>query len=146
MDEQKWKEHYSNCDYNQVWIKVMTEDGKHWFFSEYDVWYEVKSHCEKNNIFIKDLHLQFRSHQCIIDIADAEGIYLVRSVMGAMGQKTKNFFTVGVLKDEIVYKKMWLVPELIVEKEIEDTLDNCFEEAMLYNGKKKKNREEQIQT
>lgn len=64
--------------------------------------------------------------------------------MGAMGQKTKNFFTVGILRNDIVYKKMWLVPELIVEKEIEDTLENCFKEAMLYNGKKKKNGKEQV--
>jgi len=144
MDEQKWVEHYTNCDYNKVWIKVMTEEGKHWFFSDYNIWYEVKAHCEKNDIFIQDFHLQFRSHQCIIDVADSEGIYFVRSVMGAMGQKTKNFFTVGILRNDIVYKKMWLVPELIVEKEIEDTLENCFKEAMLYNGKKKKNGKEQV--
>jgi len=74
---------------------------------------------------------------------DAEALYFVRSVMGAMGMKTKNYFTVGYLKEGIVYKKMWLVPELMVEKELEDTLDQCFEEAMLYNGKKK-NREEQV--
>lgn len=143
MDEQKWKDHYSKSDYNRTWIKVMTEDGQHFFFSEYDDWYGIQDYCEKNSVFIKDMHLQFRSHKCIMEIPDdTEGIYFVRSVMGAMGMKTKNYFTVGTLKDGVVSKKMWLVPELIFEKELEDDLDQCFEEAMLYNGKKKKNRKE----
>jgi len=146
MNEQKWKDHYSGCDYNVTWVKVMTEDGQHFFFSDYDEWYNVQKHCKENSVFIKDMQLQFRSHQCIMEFPDnIDAVYLVRSVMGAMGMKNKHYFTVGYLKKGIVYKKMWLVPELIVEKELEDTLDQCFEEAMLYNGKKK-NRKEQVQT
>lgn len=142
MDEQKWKDHYSKCDYNRIWVKMMTDDGKHFFFSDYDDWYKVQDYCKENSVFIKDMHLQFRSHQCIMELGDIEGLYFVRSVMGAMGQKSKNFFTVGLLKDGMVHKKMWLVPELIVEKEMIDPLDQCFEEAMLYNEKKRKNRKE----
>jgi hypothetical protein len=149
MDEQKWKEHYSTCDYHKVWVKMMTEDGKHFFFHDYNEWYNVQDYCRENSVFIKDMHLQFRSHQCIIDtefdveLPNVEGLYFVRSVMGGMGMKTKNYFTVGILKDNVVYKKKWLVPELIVEDEQhEQGLDRCFEEAMLYNDKKKKNRKE----
>lgn len=151
MNEQKWKEHYANCDYNKVWVKMMTEDGQHFFFHDYNEWYKIQNYCKENSVFIKDMHLQFRSHQCIIDtefgveLPDVDGLYFVRSVMGGMGMKTKNYFTVGVLKDGLVHKKKWLVPELIVEGETEEeSLDQCFEEAMLYNGKKKENGEEQV--
>jgi hypothetical protein len=146
MDAEKWRKHYQTCDINVVWVKVMTTDGEHFFFSDYGVWQEVKNHCEKKSVFIEDLHLQFRSHKCIMDVADAEGLYLVRSVMGAMGGQSANYYTVGVLKDKEVHKQMWLVPELVMEKEMVDNLDQCFEEAIIYNEKKKTNRKKQVQT
>jgi hypothetical protein len=146
MDEEKWIKHYQTCDINAVWVKVMTSDGKHFFFSDYKVWQEVKSHCEKNFVFIEDLHLQFRSHKCIMDVRNAKGLYLVRSVMGTMGGPSANYYTVGVLKGKEVHKQMWLVPELIMEKEMVDDPDQCFEEAMIFNEKKKTNRKKQVQT
>lgn len=148
MDDKKWADFYSSDRNNvtKIFIKVETSDGKHWFFSDYEMWYEVKDHCEKNSVFIKDLHLQFRSNKCIIELGDCEAVYLVRAAMGAIGQPTKNYFTVGLLKDDgLVHKQMWIVPELILEKEYEDSLSRCFEEAMIYDDKKKKNREEQVQ-
>ena len=146
MDEGKWSNHYQTCDINAVWVKVMTSDGKHFFFSDYKVWQEVKSHCEKNFVFIEDLHLQFRSHKCIMDVRNAEGLYLVRSVMGTMGGPSSNYYTVGVLKGKEVHKQMWLFPELIMEKEMVDDPSQCFEEAMIFNEKKKTNRKKQVQT
>ena len=41
----------------------------------------------------KDLHLQFRTQRCIIDVTDADAVYVVRSVLGALGQDTKNYFS-----------------------------------------------------
>ena len=146
MDNEKWQKFFqSNVKANlkRVFVKVMTSDNKHWFFSDYDVWYEVKKHCEENSLFIKDLHLQFRSHKCIMNLDDDDGIYLVRSVLGGFGIETKQYMTVGVLKDGLVHKQMWLCPELIKEKEFEDPLDLCFEEALItYEQEKKTNRKE----
>jgi len=125
----------------------MTEDKKHFFFHDYNDWLEkVKPHCEKNSVFIKDLHLQFRSHKCIMDVSDVDGIYLVRSVMGTIGQENTHYMTVGSIKGNECKKQMWVVPELIKEKEYTDTLDSCFDEAIIYNEKAKENRKEQIQT
>lgn len=145
VDDKKWAEFYSSDRENvsKIFVKVMTTDFKHFFFSEYDQWYAVKEHCENNSVFVKDLHLQFRSHKIIIEIRDCEGVYLVRSAMGAVGQPTKNYYTVGLLKDDgLVHKQMWLVPELILDKEFEDKISSCFSEAMIYNGKKKEDRKE----
>ncbi len=147
MDDKKWAEFYSSNKKNvsKIFIKVMTSDGEHFFFSDYDEWYAVKEYCQKKSVFIKDLHLQFRSTKCVIDLDEPKAIYLVRSAMGAIGQPTRNYFTVGTLKDDnLVHKQMWLVPELILEKEYTDELSACFEEALIYD-EKKKDREEQIQ-
>lgn len=155
MDNQKWAEFYRSDPSNtkKIFIKVMTTDGKHFFLpvsheGEFNGWMEdVKGHCEKNFVFIRDLHLQFRTNRRIIDIEDADAIYVVRSVLGALGSKTQYFITVGILKGDQVTKSMWHVPELIKEKEYLDTLDNCFDEAVIYRHEKtKKNREKQVQT
>lgn len=148
MDDEKWAKFYSSDKKNvsKIFIKVMTSDGEHFFFSDYDKWYSVKEHCQKKSVFIKDLHLQFRSNRCIIEFDNPEAIYLVRSALGAIGQPTKNYFTVGLLKEDgLVHKQMWLVPELILDKEYADDLSACFEEALIYNDEKKKNRKKQVQ-
>lgn len=149
MDNKRWSEFYKKNKKKAskvIWIKVMTSDEKHFFFHEYDEWYKVKEHCEKNSVFVKDLHLQFRSNKCIMNVSDADGVYLVRSALGSIGMKTKHYFTVGVLKGDVVHKQMWLTPELLKEKEYPDSLLNCFDEAMIYHETKKKKRKEQIQT
>ena len=86
---------------------------------------------------ITKFELQFRSHVEPCDVDNAEAVYFVRSVMGQIGEKSKEYFTVGVLKDDVVHKKMWLKPELIVEKEYKDTIEGCFEEATIYHDKGK---------
>lgn len=147
MDNQRWVQFYrsnkSNTKY--VFIKVMTTDGEHFFCQDYDEWFGVKEYCEKNSVFIQDLHLQFRTNRTIIDVAEADAIYVVRSVLGAMGQETKHYLTVGVLSDGKMVKRMYVVPELIKEKEYEDSLSNCFDEALIYNEKTQENRQEQVQ-
>jgi hypothetical protein len=144
MDDALWAEFYKSDRTNtkRVFVKVMTNDGKHFFFSDYDEWFKVKGYCEKNSVFIRDLHLQFRTHKCIIDVEGAEGIYLVRSVLGSIGMKTNHYFTVGTVTGNRVDKQMWIVPELVLDKEYEDTLANCFPEAIIYHEKKKTNRQE----
>lgn len=147
MDNQKWAEFYRSEKSNTqfVFIKAMTSDGKHFFCKDYEQWFEIKDHCEKNSVFIQDLHLQFRSNRCIIEVADADAVYVVRSVLGAMGQVTKHYLTIGVLSDGKMMKSMYIVPELIKEKEYEDSLSNCFDEALIYHEKKKTLRQKQVQ-
>lgn len=145
MDADRWLAYYKKNrkkNARKVFIKVMTSDGKHFFFHDYDEWYGVKEYCDKNSVKIQDLHLQFRSNRCIINIEDAsEGIYLVRSVLGMVGVPTKHYYTVGRIKDGQVHKQMWIVPELIKEQEFVEDLSDCFEEAtIIYESQK--NRKE----
>ena len=40
---------------------------------------------------------------------------------------------------------MWMVPELIKDMEFEEDIEDCFEEAFIYDEKKKKIQQEQVQ-
>ena len=109
--------------------------------------YQVKSAFIKNSVFVKDFHLQLRSNEVIVDIhEETEALYFVRSVMGVLNGPTTEYFTIGQLRNGKMYKEMWLVPELIMDRETVETIDECFEEAILYNEQKKTNRQKQVQT
>ena len=123
-----------------MWIKCELTDGSKHYHDHFSGWIKIKELCNENSCFIKDLKLSYRSHEVNIDVKDADAVYLIRSSMGQMGHKTKNMYTTGVLKKDVMYKKMWLIPELVVEKELEDKLSECFEQAIIYNEKKKSNR------
>ena len=56
--------------------------------------------------------------------------------MGQMGGESREYYTTGTLKNGIVHKKMWMIPELIVEKEYKDEEDECFKEAIIYDKTK----------
>ena len=150
MDNKKWAEFYRSDPSNtkKIFIKVMTDDGKHFFLpvssdGDFSGWMEeVKDHCTENSVFIQDLHLQFRTNRIIINVDVADALYVVRSVLGAIGQKTQNFITIGVLVGGELTKSMYRVPELIKEKEYLDTLDNCFDEAIIYREQTQTNRKE----
>lgn len=146
MDESKWRDFYSKASKHDVWVKVMTDDQTHFFFTEKEIkrWLDdVKTHCYDNGTFVKEVHLQFRSHKCVMDLEGSLGVYLVRSAMGEMGGATIKFITLGVLKsDGLVHKQMWMVPELLKDKEYADPIKDCFQEAIIHNEKKKEDTEE----
>ena len=130
----KWLQRYRS-NKHAIWINIRLTNGEEFYYDEYEGWLSVKKKCDEKDLFVQEMSLQFRSHEVDIDLTDAEGIYLIRSAMGQFGGNTKNYFTTGILKQNKVYKKMWIVPELVVDKEIEDNLENCFEEALIYAKK-----------
>lgn len=138
MDKKKWLKKY-RTNKSAIWINVQLTNGEEFYYDEFEGWRELKTKCEDENLFIQELSLQFRSHEVTIDLEDAEAVYLIRSVMGQMGADTRQYYTTGILKDGIVHKKMWMIPELVVDKELQDDIEECFEEALIYD-KTKKNR------
>lgn len=133
-DRDKWLKKYRS-NKNAIWINARLTNGEEQYFHEYEEWRSLKKICDEEDLFVQEMSLQFRSHEVEIDLTDAEGVYLIRSVMGQFGGNTKNYFTTGVLKQNKVYKKMWIVPELVVDKEIVDNIEDCFEEALIYAKK-----------
>jgi hypothetical protein len=146
MDNEKWLSFYGSDRSNtsRVFIKVMMRSGKHIFFSckDYARWYEIKSMVENDNDFVAELELQFRSNKIEIPVQNVDALYLVRSGMGSPGMATKLYITVGKLYEGKLTKYMYLYPELIMENEFEDSVENCFEEALIYDPKATKDGQE----
>ena len=144
MNNEKWLKSYRS-DKSAVWMKIRLTDGAEFFFSDSSGWKKIKLLCNDKNIFIDELYLQFRSHEVKIDIDNAEGLYFVRSILGQMGGASKHYYTTGVFKGGKMHKKMWLIPEVVPEKEYIDELSDCFEEAIIWkhnDEKKKENPQE----
>ena len=122
---------------NAIWIRCKLTNGEEFNFDKHEDWRNLKQRCESENLYLSELYLQYRSHQEKIDIDDSKGIYVIKSVMGQMGGDTKHYFTTGKVLNDKVEKKMWITPELIVDKEYDDEIENCFEEAIIYDKTKK---------
>jgi len=131
----QWLEEYRK-DKRAIWVRALLSDGREIYFKDYDTWHDIKKTCSERCLSVEKIKLQYRSHIIEVDTNGVEGVYLVRSVMGQIGGDSKNYYTIGCVIDGKVRKSMWLTPELIEEENIEDTLDNCFEEAIIYHYEK----------
>jgi len=128
----KWIDAY-RTNKSAVWIRCTLSNGEELFYDKFDGWKEIKKKCESEKLFFKSLSLQFRSHKVDVDVSDCDGVYLIRSVMGQIGSDTRNYYTFGRIFGDKVKKQMWLVPELIVDKEFEESINDCFAETIIYN-------------
>jgi len=124
-------------DKTLTWFKVTLSDKLDYYFSNYSDWADIKRICESNKLNVIAIGLQYKSNSCNVDTIDADGVYLIRSALGAMGEVTKQTITIGKLYNNIVYKTMWVVPELVEQLNDQDVIENCFEEAIIYNDKQK---------
>lgn len=145
MDNEKWKEFYASDRSNtaHTFVKIMTSDGKHFFFAvkDFSTWYEIKKYCEDSSLSVSELEFQFRSNLVPIDVSGYDALYLVRAALGSPGMATKLFVTVGILKNGKFVKYKYLWPELILDHESEEDISDCFQEALLYAPEKTKDRE-----
>ncbi|MQF98484.1 MAG: hypothetical protein FI729_03005 [SAR202 cluster bacterium] len=116
-----------------IWVTVNLSNGTDIYFNNHKEWLDIKRKCQQEDLSVSAINLQFKSHKITVDMNDCEGSYLVRSVLGEVGSWTRNYYTVGKLKGDVVHKTRWLIPELVEEEKSEDTLDNCFEEAIIYH-------------
>ena len=144
MTNQDWISKY-RTNKDAVWIKCKLTDGRQFYHDEFGGWIDIKKICDNEGVFVDELKLSFRSHEVTVDLEGADAIYLIKSAMGQIGAETKHYYTTGVVKGGIVHKQMWLIPELVIDKEFEEGIEECFEQAVIYNEQKKTNREEQVQ-
>lgn len=120
-----------------TWFKVTLSDKLDYYFNQYEDWFDIKKICQSCKLNIISIGLQYKSNSCNVDTIDADGVYLIRSALGAIGEATKQTITIGKLHNSIVYKTMWVVPELVEQLNDQDKVENCFEEAIIYNDKQK---------
>ena len=137
-NHEEWLDEYRK-DKTSIWVRAVLSDGREIIFRDFSTWLSIKEMCAEKALSVSTLKLQYKSHLEEIDVSDAEAVYLVRSLKGQIGGETRNYYTVGKLNNGIMLKSKWLTPELVEEEKIEETLDKCFEEAIIYNHARKPN-------
>lgn len=116
---------------HNIWIYVKLDNDQEIFLRDHSEWLTLSNYCKTNGTKITTIGLRYRSHQIEVDSSNSEGVYLIRSVKGEFGGSTKQCFTIGLLKDGVVDKTMWLTPELVEESKIRDKVEDCFQEALI---------------
>lgn len=136
--EEGWANAYNDGTKRKaIWIRVKFSDDRIIYLNDYTQWLELKAHVEELGLEIVEIGLRFRTHEVTVDTTDAEGVYLVRSVMAQFGGSTVHYYTTGILDNGVVRKTRWHVPALVAEDSIEhNDIEDCFEEALIYNGRK----------
>lgn len=129
---EQWLQEYRKDKY-KVWMRATLSNEIEYYFSEHKEWMSLKSLCESDKLRVKKVGLQYRSHSIEVDTDDADGVYLVRSLVGVMGENSRHTITIGKLYGNIVKKSLWVTPELIAETNDEDTVEHCFKEALILN-------------
>lgn len=134
---EQWLSEYRKDKY-RIWVKITLSNNEERYFCEYKDWYDLKKYCNSNKIDVKEIGLQYRSNYLGVDTTDCDGVYLVQSMIGLMGEQSRKTYTVGKLYGDIVKKQIFMMPELIKDREDQDSIDTCFEEGLLFHYGKRK--------
>lgn len=121
-----------------IWVFIKLSNESEIYLKHYNQWFDLKNWLKNTNNSISQVGLRYRSNQISVEVNDCDGVYLVRSIKGEFGGRTKECYTIGKITDNIVDKTMWLTPELIEESSFKDKIEDCFEEAIIYNEQKRK--------
>jgi hypothetical protein len=132
--QDQWLKEYRKNKQN-IWI-VPTCYSTTYYLKNNTEWLEFVKFCNTEKLTISSIGLQYRSHSISVDTSDCDGVYVVRSLIGMMGEKSKETITIGKLQNDIVYKTMWVTPELIEQLKTEDHIEECFKEALAFNHEK----------
>jgi len=124
FSKDKWREAYKDDKY-KIWFWIYF--GENFLaFNDYNDWYKVVAMKKK----ITKVCLQYRSQ--IVETVipeDCEGVYLVRSILGRIGEEPIHTTTIGALKDRVVNKKIYINTGLIEKYTESSNIEDCFEEA-----------------
>jgi hypothetical protein len=134
-----WLKEYRKDKY-KIWVRVVLSNGEEKYFCEYKDWYKIKNYCKKALLDVAEIGLQYRSNHLAVETKDCDGVYLVQSIIGLMGENSKKTYTVGKIYGDTVKKQVFMTPELIQDREEKDPLASCFEEGLLYHHEKGKTK------
>lgn len=130
-----WLLEYRKDKY-KIWVKITLSNGEERYFCDYEDWYKIKNYCKQSLINVSEIGLQYRSNYLGINASDCDGVYLVQSIIGLMGEESKKTYTVGKIRGDIVEKQVFLTPELIEDRTETDSVSSCFEEGLLYHNER----------
>lgn len=125
-DKDQWLIEYRK-DKSKIWHWVKFSDGTEFGFNDYNDWYEIIE-LKKKIISVK---LQYRSR--IIELEtpdDCKGVYIVRSILGRIGEDPVHTTTIGFLLNELVQKTIYINLGLIERYKENSELKDCFSTAI----------------
>lgn len=104
--------------------RVYQDDGRPGL-QEYSAWIRLKDYCKQEGIYITNLYLQFRSNHVHPLPAKAEGYFFShKSAIFSWGGETYGFYLVGHVEGDVIKVKEYKVPELILFREEERSVDS----------------------
>lgn len=133
MGNDLWLKHY-RTDKSAVWLKVTTTDGVQHFLNlskDRFGWVNLVKSCRDSGKFVSRLSLQFRSHEVELPLPECDGVYLMKSMLGNSAMSS-TCITYGLVVGDQVSKIMYKTPDLVLDKEYTDPIQDCFEDAILY--------------
>lgn len=138
--EENWVKNYrENPDVrDNIWIHVSFSNGSKIYLDDIKQWLTISDYCSRNNLNVVEIGLKYRSNEIKINCKDYDGVYLVTSLKGSFGGETRYCYTSGLIKDGNIKKTLWSTPELLEDGTFDGNLEECFEEAIVYNDKKRK--------
>lgn len=135
----QWLQEYKKDRY-KTWVKVTLSNNEIRYFCDYKDWQKIKNLCKTDNLNVVELGLQRKTNYVGVDTTGCDGVYLVRSVLGMMGQDAISTYTIGKVFLNKVKKQVFLIPELIEHRTEEDDIEACFAEAILYHNEQSKTK------
>jgi hypothetical protein len=129
----EWLSEYRKDKY-KIWIKITLSNAEERYFCDYADWYNIKDYCKNSSIDVKEIGLQYRSNYLGVDASNCDGVYLVQSLIGVMGEQSKKTYTVGKIVGDVVHKQVFMTPELIEDRTEIDPVSSCFAEGLLYHN------------
>jgi hypothetical protein len=127
-----WLQEYRKDKY-KVWIRATLSNGTDYYLPDHASWLKLKPLCENQKLKVIKVGLQYRSHYVEVDTADTDGVYLIRSLIGMMGENSRQSITIGKLYGTKLKKELWVTPELVSEIKDETDVEDCFKEALILN-------------
>jgi hypothetical protein len=125
-NKNEWLVEYRK-DKTKIWYWVRFDDESEWGFNDYNDWYQIIE-LKKKIIKVK---LQYRSKIVELETPrNCKGVYLVRSILGRIGEDPIHTTTVGFLWKDIVKKTIYINIGLIERYTENSELKDCFSVAM----------------
>jgi hypothetical protein len=109
---------------------VYMDDGRPGL--ERSAWLRLCKHCRQKGLWVKRLHVKFRSNRADPLPLDAQGYYFSHMALGGFGfTDTLQFYLIGALTNQKVRLYKIQVPELIIAECEDRSLGEIYQEALI---------------
>ena len=133
---EQWLEHFRKDSY-RIWLRATLSNGTDYYLPEHADWIRLKEVCEKEELNVDKVGIQYKTYFIEVDTKGTDGVYLVQSLLATFGANARQTITIGKIYGNTVKKQVWVTPELMKEFEEESNIESCFDSAIIYNYGKK---------